>query len=80
MTWGDAASTLSAVAALAAVAVAFLNLKHIHSVHVSINSRMDQLLRATGITAKAEGRAEERADRHARQKIKEPDATVCKDG
>jgi hypothetical protein len=50
-------SLISALAALCAVAISFRNSLKIKEVHVSINSRMDQLLAARGIAERAEGTA-----------------------
>jgi hypothetical protein len=60
MTVENVAEILTALAAVAAVVVSLINGKKINDVHISINSRMDQLLRATGIAAKAEGVEQER--------------------
>jgi len=54
---------MTAVAALGAVIMSIINSFKIREVHVSINSRMDQLLEQKGLAAKAEGAAEERAFR-----------------
>lgn len=49
------ASLISAFAALGAVAMSARNARKIHEVHVSINSRMDQLLQARGDASMAAG-------------------------
>ena len=51
-------SIATLVSALAALLVGFYNRKQIQNVHIDINSRMDQLLRAHGAEMKAEGVAE----------------------
>jgi len=59
-------SVVSAIAAVGAVIVSYLNFKKIQDVHVLINSRMTELLKVTGIASKAEGREEER-DKNTKQ-------------
>lgn len=59
-------SIVSAIAAVGAVIVSYLNFKKIQDVHVLINSRMTELLKVTGIASKAEGREEER-DKNTKQ-------------
>jgi hypothetical protein len=54
---------VTALAALGALGISVINLKQIRTVHISINSRMDQLLKATGIAARAEGKEEGRAEK-----------------
>lgn len=56
------ASLVSAVAAIGAVCMSWRNSRKIQSVHIDINSRMDQLLKATGSAAHANGLAEGRAE------------------
>lgn len=46
---------LAAFFACSATVISFINRRKINEVHVSINSRMDQLLTERGIAAKAEG-------------------------
>jgi len=53
-------SIATLVTALGAVTIGIINSNRINDVHVSINSRMDQLLRAHGMEMRAEGVAEER--------------------
>lgn len=60
MTFTEIAQIITALAAVGAVAMSYRNSRKIESVHVSINSRMDQLLLATNASAKAEGIKEER--------------------
>jgi hypothetical protein len=54
-------SIATLVTAIGAIAVGIMNAQRIADVHVSINSRMDQLLKSHGLEMKAEGVAEERA-------------------
>jgi hypothetical protein len=54
-----AAATL--VTAVGALIIGVMNSWRISDVHISINSRMDQLLKAHGAEMKAEGANEERA-------------------
>jgi hypothetical protein len=51
----DAVDLSAAVGALAATVVSVINRHKIQEVHLSINSRMDELLRTTGIAAHADG-------------------------
>jgi hypothetical protein len=60
----EIAQVITALAALGALGMSYRNSKKIAEVHVSINSRMDQLLNATGISERAAGAKEER-DRKA---------------
>ena len=46
---------ITAVAALGAVIVGWRNSKKIEAVHIDVNSRMTELLKATGVAAHAEG-------------------------
>jgi hypothetical protein len=59
---GQIAAIISAVAALGAVCMSWRNSRKIQSVHVSINSRMDELLRVTGLAERARGIEEGRAE------------------
>lgn len=61
----DLAEIITALAALGALIQSWRNAGKISDVHVSINSRMDQLLKATGIASKAEGVAQGRKDQQA---------------
>jgi hypothetical protein len=51
---------ITAIAAISAVAMSYRNSRKIEQVHISINSRMDQLLSATSDAARADGAKEER--------------------
>ena len=44
----DIIQLITALAALAAVGLSWVNRKHIQEIHLLINSRMDQLLKLTG--------------------------------
>jgi hypothetical protein len=57
------ASLVSSLAATAAVVSSLLNRKKIDEVHLSINSRMSELLKEKGIAAHAQGREEGLAER-----------------
>jgi hypothetical protein len=57
------APLLSSLAAVGAVLMSFRNSLKIKEVHISINSRMDQLLAATQLAAEAKGADEERSKR-----------------
>ena len=46
---------ITAAAALGAVAMSWHNAQKIQAVHIDINSRMTELLKATGNAARAEG-------------------------
>jgi hypothetical protein len=59
---GDIERLTAAVCALGALILGITNSNKIKEVHISINSRMDQLLKATGEAAKAAGAAQERSD------------------
>ena len=48
-------SLATLIAALGSFWRGIVNARRINEVHVSINSRMDQLLEATGVAAHAEG-------------------------
>lgn len=52
---GDIAGVLTAIAALVAAVMSIRNSSKIKEVHISINSRMDQLLKEKGIASRAEG-------------------------
>jgi hypothetical protein len=56
----------SAAAAVGAVAMSARNAQKIQDVHISINSRMDQLLDATRTAAEAVGAAQERKENERR--------------
>ena len=53
-------SVATLVTAIGAVVIGIINSNRINDVHISINSRMDQLLLAHGREMRAEGVAEER--------------------
>ncbi len=55
-------SGISALAALGAVAMSFWNSRKIREVHISINSRMDQLLQARGDASEAKGLEQGRSE------------------
>lgn len=55
LTLGEKAQWLSAVAAICAVIIAIMNMFEIKIVHISINSRMDQLLLERGKAQRLEG-------------------------
>jgi crotonobetainyl-CoA:carnitine CoA-transferase CaiB-like acyl-CoA transferase len=59
----DIVGVLTAVAALIAAIVSVRNSGKIREVHISINSRMDQLLTERGIAARAEGVIEGQAQK-----------------
>lgn len=50
--WGSAPALL---AALGAMAIGLINVSKLRTVHGQINSRMDELLELTRVSAKAEG-------------------------
>jgi hypothetical protein len=56
----DARQWVIAISAFGAVILGVFNAMKIREVHISINSRMDQLLSARGDASKAQGAAEER--------------------
>ena len=56
------AELVTALAALGAVGVSIWNSKRIKEVHLLINSRMDELLRVSGIASRAEGVQQGRED------------------
>jgi hypothetical protein len=58
----DFAEMITAVAAIGAVLMSFWNNRRIQDVHVLINSRMDMLLKATGVASHAEGVEQGRKD------------------
>jgi hypothetical protein len=62
---GAIASIVAALAAAGALAVSIDNKVRIKDVHISINSRMDQLLQERGKSSKAEGVTQERARQDA---------------
>ena len=58
----EIATIISAIAAVGAVIASLVNARKIQDVHVSINSRMDQLLSLTAAAEKAKGVIEGRAE------------------
>jgi hypothetical protein len=65
----DIERIISALAALGAVVMGLVNSRKIQNVHVSINSRMDQLLQARGDASKAEGVEQGRSDARAQEVV-----------
>jgi hypothetical protein len=63
MTFSEIAQVITAAAALGAVIISARNGRKIQEVHLSINSRMDQLLKAAEQAAHAAGAAEARLDK-----------------
>jgi hypothetical protein len=61
MTFGEVAQLMTAGAALGAFLLSLRNGKKIQEVHLSINSRMDQLLTAARLAAHAAGADAQRA-------------------
>lgn len=61
----SATKIIIAVTAAGALAVSVYNASQINNVHISINSRMDQLLLERGKSSKAEGVSQERARQDA---------------
>jgi hypothetical protein len=63
---GDVAQVLTAIAAIGALLMSYLNSRKIQAVHIDINSRMDQLLTATDQASRAagveQGRKEQRQE------------------
>jgi|KBSMisStandDraft_5_1062788.scaffolds.fasta_scaffold00163_4 hypothetical protein len=58
----DIERALTGIIALVAAVASIINARSIKQVHVSINSRMDQLLKLQAEASKAEGAADERAN------------------
>jgi hypothetical protein len=56
----DIIRVVTAFASLGAVLLGAMNSRKIREVHISINSRMDQLLQARGEASRAEGVEQER--------------------
>ncbi len=67
MTTAEIIAAISAIASFGTLVVAATGLNAIRSVHVSINSRMDELLKKSAIAAHAEGREEYRMENHPKQ-------------
>jgi hypothetical protein len=53
-------SAATLITAVGALVIGVINARSIREVHISINSRMDQLLISHGLEMKAEGAAQER--------------------
>jgi hypothetical protein len=62
----DVVDLIMAAGALLAAYTSLRNASKIQEVHLLINSRMNQLLAATGLAARAEGAAAERKEAQAR--------------
>jgi len=60
LTVGEIAQLLTALAAVGAVLMSYRNSRKIEQVHISINSRMDQLLKSSGEAEFAKGEEKER--------------------
>lgn len=58
MTWADAAQLITALSSMGAVLMAWRNGRKLEAVHVDINGRMSQLLKAATGEANLAGRAE----------------------
>jgi len=56
------AAVPATIVAGGAVFLGILNRQGIKDLHISVNSRMDQLLEQKGLASKAEGKAEQRAE------------------
>lgn len=54
------ATIVGALSAFGALIVSYVSLSRVRELHIIINSRMSELLKATGLASKAEGREEER--------------------
>jgi len=60
MTVGEVAQIVTAMASLSAVIVAGLNNHKIQELHLSVNSRLDQLLHLTHLEGITEGKIQEK--------------------
>jgi hypothetical protein len=60
LSWGDIAQVVIAVSALYGAWRGYQNAAKIQEVHLSINSRMDELLKSSSEAARAAGAIEER--------------------
>jgi ACT domain-containing protein len=60
----DIIRVLTGLASLGAVIMGIINSRKIREVHISINSRMDQMLQMRGEASKAEGVAQERKEQN----------------
>lgn len=61
----DAATIITALAAVGAVVVSYLNNRKLQSVHIDLNSRLTQLLEANAHAARSEGIEQGRKDQKA---------------
>jgi hypothetical protein len=66
LSWGDVAEMVVAVVAVFGAIQGWHNSRQINEVHLSINSRMDQLLRASEAAAHAAGVDQERSSRETK--------------
>ncbi len=71
-TWAEtiidkAGGILTGLSAFGALLISFMNNKKIREVHVQINSRMDELLKKSGLLNRAEGKAEGQAEERNRK-------------
>ena len=66
--FSDVASLITALAAVGAVVASLRNGRKINAVHVDVNSRLTQLLQATGDAARLEGAEAGRKAEEARVK------------
>jgi hypothetical protein len=60
MTFGELAQLMTALSALGAMLMSYRNSRKIQEVHLSVNSRLSQLLEATGDAQRAIGAQQER--------------------
>jgi hypothetical protein len=58
----EASEVITALAAIGAVLVSYLNNRKLQSVHVDLNSRLSELLAASAHAARADGIAQGRKD------------------
>jgi hypothetical protein len=66
MTWTLILAVLPAtIAAIASVITSILNRYAIQDIHLSVNSRLSELLRVTAVAAHAEGHMEGQANKNA---------------
>ena len=68
MSIGDVAEIIVAISAVAALGVSIINYRHIQEVHISVNSRLTELLALTSSSERAAGRLEGRAEAADTQK------------
>jgi hypothetical protein len=62
MTLGDVAQLITAMSAFGALVLSYFNRRAINEVHISTNSRMDQLLEMNKKSSRAEGLKEGREE------------------